>query len=199
MRIAEIFYSIQGEGPAMGRPGTFVRLAGCNLRCEGCDTPIERWVGMSLDGVLNEITGYRVVITGGEPALQMDDLCELISLLRGAGKEIHVETNGTCPIPEGILEKLNCIVVSPKLGSDVDLAYWSGYGNVHIKFVIGPAPWCWPSKLLQEIIPSLPRKRVWIMPFGADPEMKGSGEAWDLALRLGCNYSDRLHIRVARR
>ena len=199
MRIAEIFYSIQGEGPAMGKPATFVRLAGCNLKCEGCDTPIDRWHEMSSEAILEKIVGDRVIITGGEPTLQMDELSELILLLHRAGREIHIETNGVRPIPKKILRKLHCVVVSPKLGSDIDLAYWYRYENVHLKFVIGPAPWCWPSRSLQEMVPSLPRKRVWIMPFGADPETKGSREAWDLALHLGCNYSDRLHIRAGRR
>lgn len=183
----------------MGKPAIFVRLAGCNLRCEGCDTPIDRWQEMSSEAVLKEIVGDRVVITGGEPTLQMDELSELILLLHRAGKEIHIETNGVGPIPKETLKKIHCIVVSPKLGSDVDLDYWSGHENVHLKFVIGSAPWCWPSGILQEMIPSLPRKRVWIMAFGADPEMRGSRAAWDLALGLGCNYSDRLHLRVGRR
>jgi len=183
----------------MGMPATFVRLAGCNLECEGCDTPIDRWEEMSLEAILEKIAGNRVVITGGEPTLQMDELSELILLLHRAGREIHIESNGVRPIPEEILRKLHCVVVSPKLGSDIDLAYWYRHDNVHLKFVIGPAPWCWPSGILQEMVSSLPRERVWIMAFGADQEMKGSREAWDLALRLGCNYSDRLHIRVGRR
>lgn len=183
----------------MGRPATFVRLAGCNLRCEGCDTPIDRWEEMQSEAVLKEIVGDRVVITGGEPTLQMDELLGLISLLHEAEKEIHIETNGLQPIPERILKMIDCIVVSPKQGSDIDLDYWSAHKNVHLKFVIGPAPWCWPPGILREIVPSLLRERVWIMAFGVGPELKGSRGAWDLAMRLGCNYSDRLHIRVGGR
>jgi 7-carboxy-7-deazaguanine synthase len=199
MRIAEIFYSIQGEGPAMGRPATFVRLAGCNLWCEGCDTHLKQWQELPLPAVQERIEGTRVVITGGEPTLQMQELSELIALLHRAGKEVHIETNGTNPISEETLRMIHCAVVSPKRGSDFHLTYWAEKENVHLKFVVGRASWCWTSRLLEEQVPILPKERIWIMAYGADQEMRGAREAWDLALRLGVNYSDRLHIRLRRR
>ncbi|MBN1235574.1 MAG: 7-carboxy-7-deazaguanine synthase QueE [Methanotrichaceae archaeon] len=199
MRLIEIFYSLQGEGPAMGRPATFVRLAGCNLSCQGCDTDDKPCMELSLPDVLESIQGRRVVITGGEPTMQMDQLTELISLLRGQGKEIHIETNGTNPIPETILEKIHCAVVSPKRGSHFHLAFWAGKENVHLKFVLGKAPWCWTSGLLEELVPALAKDRVWIMAYGAEQNMQGAREAWDLAMLLGVNYSDRLHIRLKKR
>jgi organic radical activating enzyme len=199
MRIAEIFYSIQGEGPAMGRPAAFVRLAGCNLRCEGCDTIHDAWRDLSPEDILEEVAGGRVVITGGEPAYQIEELSKLIDLLYKNGKEIHIETNGTNALGSEVLKKIRCIVVSPKRGSYVDFVFWSSYENVHFKFVLGTKPWCWTSRHLREILSQLPRRRVWIMPFGTDPELKCAGEAWDLVLLLGVNYSDRLHIRVGKR
>jgi 7-carboxy-7-deazaguanine synthase len=199
MHVAEIFNSIQGEGPAMGRPATFVRLAGCNLKCEGCDTIHDTWRDLSPEDVLRDVTGERVVITGGEPTLQIEELSKLIDLLYKNGKEIHIETNGTNALGSEVLKKMRRVVVSPKRGSDVDFAFWSSYENVHFKFVLGPKPWCWTSGYLREILHRLPRRRVWIMPFGADPKLKCAREAWDLALHLGVNYSDRLHIRVGRR
>lgn len=199
MRVAEIFHSIQGEGPAMGRPATFVRLAGCNLRCEGCDTIHDTWRDLPPEAFLEEITGERVVITGGEPTLQMEELSKLIDLLYKSGKEIHIETNGTNVLNDEDLKKMRCVVVSPKRGSDVDFAFWSSYENVHFKFVLGPKPWCGTAGHLRETLPRLPRRRVWIMPFGDDPELKCAGEAWDLALLLRVNYSDRLHIRLGKR
>lgn len=199
MRIAEIFYSIQGEGPAMGRPADFVRLAGCNLRCEGCDTFLENWKEISPEEVLDQVVHQRVIITGGEPTLQTAELSRLIALLHKKGREVHIETNGTNIIADSNLERLHYAVVSPKRGSQVDLAFWAQRVNVHLKFVIGPENWCWPAGILDELVPALPSERVWLMPFGIDPELKYAEVAWDLALRLGVNYSDRLHIRLRRR
>ena len=199
MRLIEIFYSIQGEGPAMGKPATFVRLAGCNLSCLGCDTDDRSYRELSIPDVLESIQGKRVIITGGEPTLQMRPLSELISLLHNRGKEIHIETNGTNLIPEDILEKIHYAVVSPKRGSNFHLDFWTRKTNVHLKFVLGKAPWCWTSELLEDLIPALAKERVWVMAYGTDHDMPGARVAWDLALRLKINYSDRLHIRLKRR
>jgi 7-carboxy-7-deazaguanine synthase len=199
MQIIEIFYSLQGEGPAMGRPATFIRLAGCNLRCEGCDTDLKPCQDLTLSSMLDCINGSRIIITGGEPTMQMSELSELITQLHKNGMEIHIESNGTNPIPRDILEMVHCVVVSPKRGSDFHLDYWSGMENIHLKFVIGKAPWCWTSELLEELVPLLAKERVWIMAYGTDQDMRGARIAWDLALRLGVNYSDRLHIRLTRK
>jgi len=201
MRLIEIFYSMQGEGPATGRPATFVRLADCNLRCEGCDTDKEPTRIIALSALLEEIKllGPRVVITGGEPTLQMAELSELIAALHSKGMEIHIETNGTNPIDAAILEKIHYAVVSPKRGSNFHLDYWTEKANVHLKFVLGTAAWCWTSEQLEELVSDLNRERVWIMAYGTDQDMRGAREAWDLALRLCVNYSDRLHIRLRRR
>jgi organic radical activating enzyme len=200
MQLIEIFYSIQGEGPAMGQPATFVRLAGCNLRCQGCDTDLRQSRDSSLSDVLESVKGQRAVITGGEPTLQMEDFSLLISQLHSLGKEVDIETNGTNPIAGETLKKVRFAVVSPKRGSKFNLEYWAGKENVHLKFVLGREHWCWTPHLLEEMIPGrLAEERVWIMAYGAEPGMQGAKEAWDLALRLGVNYSDRLHIRLMRR
>jgi organic radical activating enzyme len=199
MRLIEIFYSIQGEGPAMGRPATFVRLAGCNLMCQGCDTDQKSSRQSSLSEVLESILDQRVVITGGEPTLQMEELSELISILHRRGKEVHIESNGTNPIPVQTLEKISCAVVSPKRGSDFHLDYWADKANVHLKFVLGNAPWCWTPGLLEPLLCTLDRDRVWIMPYGKEQNMQGARVAWDLARQLSVNYSDRLHIRLMKR
>ncbi len=199
MRLIEIFYSIQGEGPAMGRPATFVRLAGCNLRCQGCDTDNRTIQELSIEEVIKSIPSRMVVITGGEPTLQMEQLSKLISLLHKQGNEIHIETNGTNPIPEETLRKIRYAVVSPKRGSNFHLDFWAEKKNVHLKFILGKAHWCWTSELLADIIPALEKERTWIMAYGTDQNMPQARAAWDLALSLGINYSDRLHIRLLRR
>lgn len=67
MRLIEVFRSIQGEGPAMGRPALFIRLSGCNLRCEGCDTDLKPSLDLSVRELLGRAEGEegrRVIITG---------------------------------------------------------------------------------------------------------------------------------------
>ena len=90
-------------------------------------------------------------------------------------------------------------MISPKRGSEVQLNFWARKENVHLKFVMGKAPWCWTSSLLEPLLPILDRSRVWIMAYGTDQEMMGAKDAWDLAMKLGINYSDRLHIRLLKR
>ncbi len=103
MQICEIFHSLQGEGKDIGLPTTFVRTAGCNLRCEWCDTRYA-WEGgeeIAIDEIkekLDTIICNKICITGGEPLLQ-EDLIDLIDLLLPK-YEISVETNGSLDISE---------------------------------------------------------------------------------------------------
>lgn len=107
MDIYEIFHSLQGEGTDIGLPTIFVRTAGCNLRCEWCDTKYA-WKGgkeieiEKIKDKLDEIECQRVCITGGEPLLQ-DDLIKLVDMLLPK-YELSIETNGSLDISE-IVEK----------------------------------------------------------------------------------------------
>ena len=116
-RVNEIFYTLQGEGAHSGIPAVFVRLSGCNLRCPWCDTEFADYREMSADEVVAEVCSLydlqnprrkMVVLTGGEPSLQVDQ--PLIDALHKAGFYICIETNGTHPLPEGI----DWITCSPK-------------------------------------------------------------------------------------
>jgi len=105
MRVVEIFDSIQGEGITVGRPSTFVRLAGCNLRCKWCDTKYawdqEAGEEMTTDQILAQLVKQpNIVITGGEPLLQ--DLLELLRRIKQdcIWKHVTVETNCTIWEPE---------------------------------------------------------------------------------------------------
>lgn len=102
MRINEIFYTIQGEGRAMGLPTVFVRTTGCNLRCTWCDTTYSFYDGadLSLDQVLAKVGEHpakRVCLTGGEPLLQRDAV-EFVRTLLGRGYEVIVETSGSLAV-----------------------------------------------------------------------------------------------------
>ena len=136
-KIKEIFYTIQGEGAQTGRPAVFVRFSGCNLWsgreedradavCKFCDTDFrgmdgERggsYAARELTQMILQLWGERgsqpfVVMTGGEPLLQLDQ--ELVDALHREDIEIAIETNGTIRAPAGI----DWICVSPKAGTEI--------------------------------------------------------------------------------
>ena len=110
-RVNDIFSSLQGEGQNTGRAATFVRFAGCNLKCPFCDTDFSEYHEMSAEDIVETIKMFPthfVVLTGGEPSLQVDDA--LVNALHDAEFCIAVETNGTRLLPEGI----DWVTVSPK-------------------------------------------------------------------------------------
>ena len=114
MKVNEIFYSLQGEGHYTGSPAVFVRFAGCNLRCWFCDTDFEKGDEMSEDEIVEAVLQYPtryVVITGGEPTLQIT--ASLCDKLHAHGLYLMMETNGTRPLPEGC--QIDWITCSPKL------------------------------------------------------------------------------------
>src|SRR3954454_17489655 len=98
MKIAEIFYSIQGEGKLTGVPSVFVRISGCNLRCVWCDTPYASWdpegEDLQVDQIVQRVVAFgahHVVVTGGEPMI-MPDIAQLCDALKG---HITIETAAT--------------------------------------------------------------------------------------------------------
>lgn len=112
-KINEIFYSVQGEGYYTGVPAVFIRFSGCNMQCNFCDTEHQSYTLMSEQEILNTIVQYpakHIVLTGGEPGLQLTD--SFIKVLKSAGKYIQIETNGTVALPEG----MDWITCSPKAG-----------------------------------------------------------------------------------
>lgn len=134
--VKEIFLTLQGEGMQAGRRAVFLRFSGCNLwsgrerdraaaQCTFCDTDFVgidgarggRYATDDLANVVDQVWGggarKLVVITGGEPLLQLDG--PLIAALHARGFEVAVESNGTLPAPEGI----DWLCVSPKAGTDV--------------------------------------------------------------------------------
>lgn len=102
LRVNEMFYSIQGEGPHAGRPAVFIRFAGCNLRCYFCDTDFSATNAiMTPNDILSRVQGLQdgglVVLTGGEPMLQ--DITPVCALLIAHGYQVQVETAGTVWVP----------------------------------------------------------------------------------------------------
>jgi 7-carboxy-7-deazaguanine synthase (Cx14CxxC type) len=158
--VKEIFYTLQGEGLRAGRPAVFCRFAGCNLWsgreedrktavCKFCDTDFVGTDG-TLGGKFSEAQALAelinrqwpsgkgqkyVVLTGGEPLLQVDD--QLVDALHSQGFEIAVETNGSVVAPSGI----DWICVSPKSGAD-----WVQKTGHELKLVF-PQPGLYPQDI----------------------------------------------------
>lgn len=116
LKVVEIFATLQGEGPFVGQPSVFVRLGGCNLACNFCDTEFEQFEEMELASVITQVQALGenkrdlVVITGGEPLRQ--NIAPLCEALLAKGLRVQIETNGTLwrELPEGVN-----IVCSPKM------------------------------------------------------------------------------------
>ncbi len=102
LKITEIFYSLQGEADTVGFPTVFVRLTGCPLRCQYCDTAYAFHGGewMSIEGVLGRVAEFaprHVCVTGGEPLAQKNCL-PLLERLCDAGYRVSIETSGAMPL-----------------------------------------------------------------------------------------------------
>ncbi len=222
MRIAEIFYSIQGEGELTGIPSVFIRTSGCNLRCRWCDTPYASWnpngKEMSVTAILAEVKKHparHVVLTGGEPMLARG-VHELASELRALDMHITIETAATLP-PEGIACDLASL--SPKLGNstplegEIDPAWITRHENTRLnpevlsswitdysfqlKFVVSETA---DLPEIQALVAGLhipvPPHQIQIMPEGTDlSTLRGRDETLlDLCKQHGYRYCNRLHI-----
>lgn len=111
-RVNEIFYSLQGEGRWAGRAAIFIRFSGCNLRCPFCDTDFKFHRDLTAREILAELLEYSqcnfVVLTGGEPTLQVD--VEFVNMLHSNGYYVAIETNATREVPYII----DWVTASPK-------------------------------------------------------------------------------------
>lgn len=189
--VVELFHSIQGEGTRTGEPSTFIRLAGCNLRCVWCDTPyswskegVRAAEQMPLDTLAEAVRERAVVLTGGEPMLHRRRLPALIDLLRARGvRHVTVETNATICDP-AITRAVDLWSLSPKLPGSGEVAdptvirayAESAAGRVQLKFVIvepGDLEAMW--ELLERVDAPLP------FPILLQPD--GTRTDYDAALR----------------
>jgi 7-carboxy-7-deazaguanine synthase len=105
LKITEIFYSLQGEADTAGIPTTFVRLTGCPLRCQYCDTAYafhggEWWQVDAIVARVRELGASHICVTGGEPLAQKNCL-ELLRRLVDEGYRVSLETSGAMPL-EGV-------------------------------------------------------------------------------------------------
>lgn len=141
-RVNEIFYSIQGEGFYTGSPAVFVRFSGCNRKCSFCDTKHESFTEMTAAEIADAVqregksSENLIVLTGGEPLLQIDE--DLLHELLRVGTKISVETNGSLLSTPGMRRLLQGIWItcSPKTDTDIEnLARLKGVVAHEIKVV----------------------------------------------------------------
>ena len=149
LKITEIFYTLQGEGPLSGKPCIFIRLWGCNLNCKWCDTKYAKdsknYTTWNIQKILDYIFSYYpqikyITITGGEPLLQEKPLLLLIEKLLEKKYLVSIETNGSISIKN--LPKKVLKIMDIKTPSS-NMHHFNYYENVKfltkndaIKFVI---------------------------------------------------------------
>lgn len=208
LHISEIFGpTVQGEGRHTGELASFVRLAGCNLACDWCDTPYSwdwnrysrseqvTWMPVTEIAKQTDSLPGRLIVTGGEPLLQADALAELIR--SRPDRMWDVETNGTRHL--GPTRNLwGTVTASPKMPS-------AGQGPTKIagdlievadfKFVISDE--LDVTTVIATVTDTgIDPSRVWLMPEGVTVKAlnKGLTLCADAATRHGYNLSTRLHI-----
>lgn len=170
--VIEIFDSIQGEGSFIGTPCTFVRLAGCNLSCEWCDTKeswsVEQAVEMTGKEIAAKCNHTLVVITGGEPCI--NDLTSLVYWLQKDKENPHLvalETNGTYRIPSSW--RIDWITVSPKPQSN----YKINCEYNELKYVVD-------EEFDPSVVPDT-KDNVWLQPEGYNFK-ESSKRAYELVM-----------------
>jgi 7-carboxy-7-deazaguanine synthase len=217
MRIAEIFYSVQGEGSLVGVPSVFVRTSGCNLRCSWCDTPYTSWKPegdeWSLDEIVARASGFtiarHVVLTGGEPMIA-PGIVELSQRLRERGMHITIETAGTVFAPVAC----DLMSVSPKLSNSTPegvfraqherlrsqpdvLMRLMSLSDYQLKFVIAREE---DIEEARAVIARLgaPPSKVILMPEGITAETLDQRGVWiaEVCKQFGYRFSPRLHVNL---
>lgn len=216
MKIAELFYSLQGEGSLIGVPSFFIRTSGCNLRCSWCDTPYTSWqpegTELSLPQILDEVKAHparHVVVTGGEPMIA-PEIVPLTEQLRQLGLHITIETAGTVFHPVAC----DLMSISPKLSNSTPEGPWAAQHNrlrirtdtlsrlteryeYQLKFVIEK-----PADLpeVRDLVANLhaPPECVVLMPEGTDAERLRERSLWlaEICKEEGFRFSPRLHVEL---
>ena len=199
IKINEIFYSLQGEGKTIGQPKLFIRLSGCNLKCDFCDTKYHienNEVNFSL------LKKYkRWCITGGEPLLQQEEIEKLIEKYKP--KWIEVETNGTIEPNGYLLDVVNLWNISPKnpkfnAVKKIKYNFLDGSFSTQdyiLKFVYNN-----DSMFIKKIVKkyNIMNSDVYIMPEGETKKQQEEKMKMviDFCLKNNFNFSPRLHVLV---
>jgi len=148
LRVTEIFYSLQGETSRVGMPTVFIRLTGCPLRCDYCDTEYAFHGGetMSLAAIMAQVASHHaqfVTVTGGEPLAQKN--CpQLLHELCNAGYLVSLETSGALDVSGLDVRVAKVLDIKTPGSGEVGKNLWSNLAHLtrqdEIKFVICDAP-----------------------------------------------------------
>lgn len=159
LRITEIFFSLQGETRTVGLPTVFVRLTGCPLRCQYCDTAYAFHGGksLSLQEILSEVEKYQtqyVTITGGEPLAQPDCLL-LLTELCNRNYEVSLETSGALDISQMDKRVIKILDIKTPGSKEVDKNLYVNFQYLsvqdQIKFVIcDRKDYNWAKQIIQK-------------------------------------------------
>jgi 7-carboxy-7-deazaguanine synthase len=221
VKIADLFFSIQGEGRLMGVPSAFVRTTGCPLRCVWCDSDYTSWApqgeGMTVAQILSRLSDFptrHVVVTGGEPliAAGIEKLC---AALRADGYHITIETAGV------VFKELACDLasVSPKLSNSIPLEREGGRwaerhdrlrlrpdviqtfvdrSDYQLKFVLSRAEDITEVRAIVHSLRGVDPAKVLLMPQGTTREELDRRGAWlvEICKQHGFRYCPRLHIEL---
>lgn len=159
LRLTEIFYSLQGETRTVGLPTVFVRLTGCPLRCQYCDTAYAFHGGakQDIDTIVAEVNKYQaqyVTVTGGEPLAQKACLT-LLQRLCDEGYEVSLETSGAIDISSVDPRVVKVVDIKTPGSGEVDKNAWSNIPHLlphdQVKFVICDlADYEWSKRILDK-------------------------------------------------
>jgi 7-carboxy-7-deazaguanine synthase len=222
MKIAELFFSIQGEGKLAGVPSVFVRCSGCNLRCTWCDTPYTSWNPQGEDQTIEQIVeqvkafpAHHVVLTGGEPFI-MGDIVPLAAAIRAAGRHLTIETAATVFAPA----VMDLASLSPKLSNSTPHARDSGRRaaaherqrlridviqkfidtapDFQLKFVVATETDLDEIAVVVAQLNHVQPADVLLMPEGIDAPTLASRAPWiaEACKRTGYRYCPRLHVEL---
>ena len=201
LRVTEIFFSLQGEARTTGKPTVFIRLTGCPLRCQYCDTAYAFSGGViyGLEQVLREVKNYRtryVTVTGGEPLAQ-ESCSALLKLLCDEGYEVSLETSGAMDLSRVDSRVVKVMDLKTPASGEVqrNLA-----GNIRyllpqdqVKFVLcDRADYEWAKAKVDEL--GLLDKVSEVLFSPSHEELEASRLAeWILADQLGVRFQIQLH------
>ena len=159
LRLTEIFYSLQGETRTVGLPTVFVRLTGCPLRCQYCDTAYAFHGGnwWEISSILAEVKKYKthyVTVTGGEPLAQKACL-DLLTQLCDNGFEVSLETSGAIDIAMVDPRVVKVVDIKTPGSGEVEKNRWENMSALlehdQVKFVIcDQADYLWSKQILEK-------------------------------------------------